>query len=141
MAEWFSIEVFDAEFSARSWMESRGDELIYLAQLHGAKDWNWHHHRWGLVLELAFDDEFAWERFFEAPGTRAAIDAVPDPVFGLVFHRGRGGSAGSRLPRRPRPFAGAGAVALPLPDDLDLGLDLPWERGPLRPLTLTGSRG
>jgi hypothetical protein len=117
-------------------MESRGDELIYLAQLHGAKDWNWHHHRWGLVLELAFDDEFVWERFWAAPGTRAAIDGVPDPLFGLVFHRGRGGSAGSLLPRRPRPFAGAGAVALPLPEELDLGFDVS-----LRQLTLTGSRG
>jgi len=140
VAEWFSIEVFDGEFSARSWMESHGDGLIYLAQLQGATDWNWHHHRWGLVLELEFADEFAWERFWESPGTRAAIDAVPDPVFGLVFHRGRGGSAGSLLPRKPRPFAGAGAVALPIPDDADLGLDLPWERGPLRELTLIGGR-
>jgi hypothetical protein len=135
VAEWFSIEVFDGEFSARAWMESHGDELIYLAQLYGASDWGWHHHRWGLVLELELPDEFAWERFSEAPGTRAAIEAVPDPVFGLVFHRGRGGSAGSRQPRRPRPFAGAGAVALPLPEDVGGMVDLPWERVPLRQLT------
>lgn len=137
MAEWYSIEVFDAEFSARSWMESHGDELIYLAQLYGTSDWNWHHHRWGLVLELEFADEFAWERFREAPGARAALEKVPDPMFGLIFHRGRGGSAGSRLPRRPRPFAGAGAMSLPLPLDDDLGLD---PLADLRPLTLTGAR-
>jgi len=116
-------------------MEGYGDELIYLAQLHGATDWNWHHHRWGLVLELELHDEVAWERFREAPGTQAALDSVPDPMFGLIFYRGRGGSGGSRLPRRPRPFSGAGAVALPLPQDDDLGLELLPN---LRPLTLTG---
>jgi hypothetical protein len=31
--------------------------------------------------------------------------------------RGRGGLAGQREPRRPKPFAGAGAAALPLPED------------------------
>jgi hypothetical protein len=41
---------------------------------------------------------------------------VPDPVKGLLVHRGRGGAAGTRLPRRPRPLAGAGAVELPEPD-------------------------
>ncbi len=43
-------------------------------------------------------------------------DAAPDPVKGLLVHRGRGGAAGTRLPRRPRPLAGAGAVELPEPD-------------------------
>ena len=116
MAEWFSIEVFDGEFSARSWAERHGDALIWSSQLEGATDWVWHHHRWGVVLELAFEDEQSWERFRESIATKAALDAVPDPVFGLIFHRGRGGSSGTRFPRRPRPVAGAGAMALPLPD-------------------------
>jgi hypothetical protein len=48
---------------------------------------------------------------------RAALDAAPDPVHGLLLHRGRGGSAGSRQPRRPRPFTGAGSAALPIPEE------------------------
>jgi len=46
---------------------------------------------------------------------QAALDAVPDPVSGLIVYKGRGGSAGRLRPRRPRPLAGAGAVALPIP--------------------------
>jgi hypothetical protein len=48
---------------------------------------------------------------------QAALDAVPDPVNGLLVYRGRGGGAGSVSPRRPRPGAGAGAMALPEPGD------------------------
>jgi hypothetical protein len=69
-----------------------------------------------VVLEVAFPDEARWEAFRDLPATRAALDAVPDPVNGLLVHRGRGGSSGARSPRRPRPLAGAGAVALPEPE-------------------------
>jgi hypothetical protein len=44
---------------------------------------------------------------------RAALDAVPDPVNGLLIYPGRGGSSGRVQPRRPRPIAGAGAAPLP----------------------------
>ena len=70
-----------------------------------------------LVVEIELPDEFTWERFCEAPVVQAALDAVPDPVHGLLLHRGRGGSAGSRYPRRPRPFTGAGSAELPLPEE------------------------
>lgn len=69
----------------------------------------------GVVLEVELPDEFAWDILLTAPAVRAALDAMPDPVGGLLVHRGRGGSAGVRWPRRPRPLAGAGAVALPEP--------------------------
>jgi hypothetical protein len=46
---------------------------------------------------------------------QAALDAVPDPVNGLLVYRGRGGGAGARRPRRPKPSAGAGALELPEP--------------------------
>ena len=46
-----------------------------------------------------------------------ALDAVPDPVNGLIVYRGRGGGAGSVSPRKPRPSAGAGAMALTEPGD------------------------
>ena len=128
MVEWFSIEVLDGSFSARSWQESHGDALIWAAQLEGAVDWVWEEHPWGVILEVAFPDEAAWERFRESLATQTALDAVPDPVTGLIVHRGRGGSAGSRTPRRPRPFAGAGAVALPMPDDHEPVADTPRPR-------------
>ena len=115
MAEWFSIEVIDGTFAAARWAEAHGDELIWLAQERGATDWSWHEHSWGVVLEVELPDELTWDAFLASAGVRAALDAVPDPAFGLLTYRGRGGSSGARQPRRPKPFAGAGAASLPLP--------------------------
>lgn len=118
--EWFSIEVIDGSTSARLWADTHGDALIYAAQLEGAVDWEWHEHRWGVVLEVAFPDELTWDRYRESLAVQHALDAVPDPLFGLIIHRGRGGSAGTRNPRKPRPLAGAGAVAIPIPVGFDI---------------------
>jgi hypothetical protein len=134
VGEWFSIEVFDGPFTARSWAEAHGDALTGAALAEGATDWSWHHHRWGLVLEIELPDEAAWERFRAAAPTRAALDAAPDPVMGLIVHRGRGGSSGVRWPRKPRPFRGSGAVSLPLPPPLDE--ELVGAGGPSRPAVL-----
>jgi hypothetical protein len=117
MAEWFSIEVIDGAWSARAWREAFGDRLLSFAYGAGLTDWHWEDLDWGVVLEVELPDEFAFERFCDLPGVRAALDAVPDPVHGLLVHRGRGGSAGARVPLRPRPFAGAGAIALPEPHE------------------------
>jgi hypothetical protein len=114
--EWWSIEVFDGGFSAARWKDAHGASLVEAALTNGAVDWAWQAHRWGVVFEVAFLDEWRWEFFYGLPAVQAALDAVPDPVKGLQVHRGRGGSAGTRLPRRPRPLAGAGAVELPEPD-------------------------
>lgn len=119
MPEWFSIEVLHGEFTASSWADSHGDALVWAAQEHGVTDWNWHRHSWGVVLEIELADEFVWERFKESPGVLAALDAVPNPVSGLMLYRGRGGSAGARNPRRPRPLSGSGAVSLPPPEPHD----------------------
>jgi hypothetical protein len=115
MAEWWSIEVFDGRVSAARWKDAYGSWLIESAISNGAVDWAWHEHRWGVVFEVAFDDDRQWEVFRGLPGVRAALDAVPDPVNGLLVYRGRGGGAGASARRRPRPHAGAGAVALPEP--------------------------
>jgi hypothetical protein len=115
---WFSIEVLDGSASASLWSEAYGDGLVEAAFLSGASDWNWHRHSWGVVLELAFENEQIWERFRESPGVQAALDAVPDPVSGLIVYRGRGGSAGTAEPRKPRPLVGSGSAALPLPWEL-----------------------
>jgi hypothetical protein len=118
MSEWFSMEVLDGAMSASVWSEAHGDALMESAFLNGATDWNWHRHTWGVVLELAFEDDTAWDRYLELPAVRAALDAVPDPVSGLIVYRGRGGTAGATSPRKPKPLAGAGSAALPLPWDL-----------------------
>ena len=118
MTAWFSIEVLDGASSASLWSEAYGDALVEAAFLSGATDWNWHRHTWGVVLELAFDEDEAWDRFRALPSVGAALDAVPDPLTGLIVYRGRGGSAGTWEPRRPRPMIGSGSAALPIPWDM-----------------------
>ena len=112
---WMSIEVLDGAFSAARWADAHGDAVVEAALASGASDWAWHRHTWGVVFEVAFADEAAWDRYRALEGVQAALDAVPDPNFGLIFSRGRGGSAGTRDPRRPRLLSGSGAAALPLP--------------------------
>jgi hypothetical protein len=119
MSEWYSIEVFDGASSAGSWSDIHGDSLLESALSTGAQDWSWHRHSWGVVLELEFADIKSWETWRALPHVQAALDAVPDPVSGLIVYRGRGGSSGTSRPRRPRPLLGSGSAALPLPWEWD----------------------
>jgi hypothetical protein len=116
MGQWFSVEVLDGESSALGWVQVFRDDLIAEAISTGATDWNFHHHSWGAVFEVEFVDDDAWERFRASLTVQRALDAVPDPVSGLIIYRGRGGSSGGREPRRGKPLRGAGAAALPLPE-------------------------
>jgi hypothetical protein len=142
---WFSIEVLDGSASASLWSEAHGDALVEAALLSGASDWNWHRHNWGVVLELEFENEQLWERFRELPAVQAALDAVPDPVSGLVVYRGRGGTAGTAEPRKPRPLVGSGSAALPLPWELmgdeDFDIFSGWSERRRQPATVGLSRG
>jgi hypothetical protein len=115
MADWWSIEVFHGGTAAGTWWLAHRDALVEAAITHGAVDWAEHEHRWGVVFEVSFPEEWHWQRYHDLPAVQAALDAVPDPVGGLLVHRGHGGSAGSRVPRGPRPRTGAGAAALPEP--------------------------
>jgi hypothetical protein len=120
MDEWWSIEISDGEFSAAAWKDTHGRDLIRTALEHGATDWAWVERPWGVVLELCFPDRPAsspiWEIFRGSPIVKAALDAVPDPVNGLILYPGRGGSSGAPVPRRPRPAPTTAAVALPEPE-------------------------
>jgi hypothetical protein len=107
-----SIEVFDGAFSASTWQHAYGDLITSTAVEHGATEWQWVERPWGLVCEIAFRNERDFDRWRGLAGVRSAFDAVPDPVFGLFFHRGWGGTSGSGEPRRPRPLAGSGAAEL-----------------------------
>jgi hypothetical protein len=120
MAEWWTIEVLDGELPAGAWRLGYGAVLVQVAVEHGVVDWQWRSTGSGVVLELLFGDDSVvvrrgWEAFREVPAVRAALDAVPDPVNGLLMYPGLGGTSGSRVPRRPRPRAGADALALPEP--------------------------
>jgi hypothetical protein len=110
---WWSIEVLDGEFSARLWREAHGAALIEAAITRGVVDWNWEIHPWGMVFEVSFREAGAWLAFRHLPAVTAALDAVPDPVRGLLIYPGRGGSSNSANPRRPRPHLGAGSAELP----------------------------
>lgn len=121
MPHWMSIEVFDGDFyPAASWAESFGDSMVETALSEGATDWAWHPTSWGTVFEVAFEDEEAFERFRSTLAVRAALEAVPNPVNGVLIYRGRGGSAGTTKGRKPRPLIGSGAAALPLPIEEEL---------------------
>jgi hypothetical protein len=111
---WWSIEVLDGPGGpARSWQDAHGGALTEAAITNGAYDWNWQTHTWGVLLEIAFASDERWQAFRDLPAVRAALDAVPDPVNGLLIYPGRGGSGGRVQPRRPKPIAGAGAAPLP----------------------------
>jgi hypothetical protein len=136
MAEWWSIEVFDSELQAAlRWKDSYRTSLVESAITSGAVEWAWIEHRNGVVFEVCFADEARWEAFRGLPAVQAALDAVPDPVNGVLVYRGRGGSAGSRNPKRPRPSAGAGAIELPEPVERRR-LDLTSSEQPLEPAAL-----
>lgn len=116
MDHWLSIEIFDGEYPARSWRRAHGDYLTEAAITNGALRWKWHKHSWGVVLEVEFSDEQQRDRFRDLPAVCAALDAVPDPVSGLLIYPGRGGGSGTRVPRRPRPLPMSGAGARPTPE-------------------------
>lgn len=116
MAEWWSIEVLHGEFSAFQWQQAHDSELIEAALTNGALDGTWHADGWGVAFEVCFHTSEEWEAFRALPVVRAALDAVPDPVNGLLIYRGRGGTSAAGKPRRPRPAPTASAVALPEPE-------------------------
>lgn len=77
-----------------------------------------------MILELAFAEEEARNRLQELPALISALDAVPDPIVGLLVYPGRAGGSGSGKPlRRPAPVAGAAEAEEPRPQLLDLAHD------------------
>jgi hypothetical protein len=112
MAEWWAIEVLNGDAPASRWHGEHASALLEAALTNGARDASWRQHRWGVSFEALFDSEEQWEAFRNLPVVRAALDAVPDPVNGLLIYRGRGGGAGSRMPRKPKRPPAAGAMEL-----------------------------
>jgi hypothetical protein len=122
--QWWSIEVLDAAgLTADRWREAYGAALIEAAISHGAKDWEWQRTDFGIVFEVAFDEWDAWSVYRDLPVVRAALDATPDPINGVMIYPGRGGSSGARVPRRPMPIRGAGSA--PIPVESEAAQDIP----------------
>ncbi len=116
MAEWWSIEVFHGDkLPASRWKDAYEDELTEAAVTNGALYWEWHEFQYGVIFEVCFRDEAQWDQFLLLPAVRAALDGVPDPVNGLLVYKGRGGAAGPRVPRKPKPAPGAAALELEEP--------------------------
>ena len=126
---WLTIEVFDGATSAATWEHAWHDRLVEAALTGGAVFWDEHAHSWGVVLEFTFEDEQRRDVFRQAPVVLAALDAVPDPVNGVLVYPHRGGGDGVRQPRRPRPVQGGGTAELPLPDP-DAGRIVPCTAEP-----------
>jgi hypothetical protein len=116
MAEWFSIEVFSGDkLPASAWRYSYEDALTEAAVTSGALYWDWYDSQYGVVFEVCFATDEQWAAFRALPTVGGALDAVPDPVNGLLIYRGRGGAAGSRKPRSPKPAPSAAALELDEP--------------------------
>ena len=123
MSEWLTIEVLDGDFPASQWRQAHSESLLEAAITNGTLDRVWHEHRWGVVLELEFADDERRDRFRSLATVRAALDAVPDPVSGLLVYRGRGGGSGARVPRKPKPAPTAGAASADVPEVVLIALD------------------
>ncbi|WUH93878.1 hypothetical protein OG900_29695 [Streptomyces sp. NBC_00433] len=117
--DWWSIEVMDVEdgavHTATGWRDAYAQVLTESLITNGASSWRWFEHSWGVVLEVAFAEEESWADWLALPGTAATLDAVPDPVRGLIVHRGHGGASGSYVPRPAGTAPRADSVALPEP--------------------------
>jgi hypothetical protein len=137
MPEWLTVEVLDGEVPASAWRRAHESALVEAAITNGASFWDWQTTPWGVVLELLFVSDDRLERYRGLPVVRAALDAVPDRVHGLMVYRGRGGGAGALVPRRPRPAPVAGAAALPEPQRHEfVRLSSAPDRAEAEPLTV-----
>ena len=101
VVEYWTIEVLNGELSALRWRDAYGDALVEAAHTNLVADWQWTLHPWGVALQVEFTDEEHWLRFRALPVVRAALDAVPDRVSGLLIYTGRGGRLAWRLSASP----------------------------------------
>jgi len=65
--------------------------------------------------EVLFKAEQQWQAFRDLPTVRVALDAVPDPVSGLLIYRGRGAEQMPASHAGPSPRPAPSAVSCPNP--------------------------
>lgn len=115
MSRWTSIEIFDGMFSAHKWADTHADSLIETGIQSGALDWDLKRTAWGVVFEIEFKTEAAWEQYRNLPVVIEALKSTPNPSSGVLIYRGRSLDGGHRSPKKPKPFSGAGSNSLALP--------------------------
>lgn len=125
MSAWLTIEVQNGATSGEDWRRAHGRFLIEAAVTNGAVEWIWHHPLWGVIVEVEFAEESVRDAFRHLPAVTAALDAVPDPVVGLLVYPGRGGGSAASVPRLPRPDPAHDAAAReePFEELLELEVD------------------
>jgi len=124
--QWWTIEVLDAPGEpGTTWQAAYSDRLVEVALMHGVLEWTWVVRPWGVIVQLAFPDESDWLRFRATPSVAAALDAVPDPVSGLLVYPGLGGGSGAGVRRGPRPSPLRDGAAAPLPNPVPESAE-PW---------------
>src|SRR5487761_1774658 len=99
MAEWWSIEVFHADLSARRWKDSYERALVEAAVTNGAIDWAWHEHRTGL--------SWRWRSRTTPSGRRSGACPPSEAVAGRGCP-GPGGAGRGAVAGRDRGVAGSG---------------------------------
>jgi hypothetical protein len=87
---WLLIEVLDGEVPASEWRRAHGEAFFDAAMADRAVRWSWRVHSRGVVFEIAFRTERIRDEFRSRQSINAALDAVPDPQYGLRIVPGGG---------------------------------------------------
>jgi len=88
MEFWLTLEIYHGEVtSADRWRDERGESLIEAAITNTAREWQWHNLRWGVILEVLFDNEQTRDALRDLPAVVAALDAVPTCLRAPRLHR------------------------------------------------------
>jgi hypothetical protein len=87
---WLLIEVLDGEVPASEWRRAHGEAFLDASIADRAVRWSWRVHSRGVVFEIAFRTERIRDEFRSRHSIKAALDAVPDPQYGLTIVSGGG---------------------------------------------------
>ncbi|WP_410638506.1 hypothetical protein [Amycolatopsis sp. lyj-346] len=87
---WLLIEVLDGPVSASEWRHAHAGALIDAAIADRAVRWSWQVRSRGVAFEIVFRTERIRDEFCSRLSVKAALDAVPDPRYGLNVVPGGG---------------------------------------------------
>ena len=124
---WVSLEVWDescldgqgatSSWATQAWWSGVSDGVVAGAFHDGAQRFDVVFREWGCVIQFGFRSPAEVTDFLFNPALKAAFDQLDQLTWlrvNLVF--GRGGGAGVRKPRGPRPNRDTDAAEAPLPE-------------------------